>query len=121
MNGKKQFIESSVPFVYPEEEDEEEDSALTNIEFIERLLSYILPARNPRLALASICFACGINISTLLNCEPTITSIATALGVSKGCFSKSIKKVTKEFNIVHLDTGKDSATQDIYKNRNKYG
>lgn len=109
--------ESITEFEYPNDEIIETPRE-ESIEFVGRLLSYIITSNDPRLILASLAYACGYDLSFLLGCENTEASISRTLGVTRGAFSKSVKLVQKHFNIQYVNSGKSSTTRKTYATKN---
>jgi hypothetical protein len=100
-------INYSTPFQYPDEDKQLENEKLADIkcnELLRKLATYILPDKNPILSFVSLLYVSGIDISYILDCENTVSSIATRLGVSKQLVSHYNKKVTKDFGIIHTNS-----------------
>jgi hypothetical protein len=107
----------STPPKYPEENvapSYDDKSA----EILRNLAVYVLPARNPRLTLAALFHAAGVDLSYILNCENSLTEIAKVMGVPKTTFSTMVQQVRRDFDIGHSSTKHIGRTSDVYSNSN---
>jgi hypothetical protein len=92
--------EPSCDFAYPEEIIPESDTSNERLaEFVLVLTMDLLENKNPRLKIAVMAYAVGIDLSYLFKCENTISQISRVLGVSKQCFQQELKKCLKEYNL----------------------
>ena len=121
-------IECSTPFVYPEEllspevmeliRDRSNDVALLT-EMLTKLANHVLPSNNPRLSLTALFYAADVDVSFILGCDNTETSISKAIGVGKQSFNSELKKVRAEFGLYHSTGIKHGVTQQSYSNNAK--
>jgi hypothetical protein len=113
-------IKFSVPFDYPTEaEQKEETGELVNVKLmilLNKLISYVLPSNNPRAALAAIAYASGMDLSYIFNCKNNEIAIAKVLGMPKQTFSNEVQAVRDIYNLDHSSTVKTNATKQAYEN-----
>lgn len=88
-------------------------------ELLTKLANFVLPAENPRLALAALFFASDVDLSYILQCSNTETDIAKKLGIGKQTMNTQLKKIRQEFNLTHSTTINHGVTQETYRNNAK--
>lgn len=111
-------INASCPFEYPTEFNLiERYYDVGTTEVIVRISTIIFSSNKPKVALACLLYAAGIDVGIYLNCENTITEIGKVLGESKQNMSCMIKKFKKEFKL-KSNTGKMETTKSIYEKSN---
>lgn len=120
-------IECSTPFIYPEFSMREEvalqiSSSIQEVVYdnlttmLNKLANYVIPSPNPRMTLVALLYASNMDLSYILQCDNTMTSIAKRLGVGKQSFSTELQKIRKDFGLVHSTTIKHGVTQTTYAN-----
>jgi hypothetical protein len=110
-------INFSEDFKYPTESTEEKNFDVDSTDIIIRLSTLIFSSSKPKMALAALLYASGVDVGIYLNCDNTVTSISTMLGESKQNFSALIKKVKEDFSL-KSNTGKTDLAKTKYKQSN---
>jgi hypothetical protein len=133
-NMEENNIEWSTPFVPPPEfvspeiweivQERSNDMfsgsiSLVMTDMLNKLANHVLPAHNPRLSLTALFYAADVDVSFILGCENTETSIAKAIGVGKQTFNSELKKVRTEFGLYHSTGIKHGVTKETYTNNAK--
>jgi hypothetical protein len=112
-------LAASVSFLYPNDEPNPERTFdISSHAIIIRFATLIFSADKPKLTLAALLYASGIDVGIYLSCKNTETDIANALGESKQNFSATVKRVRAEFNIERANTGKKESSKETYKQTN---
>ena len=109
-------LECSTPFQYPIDNDESPNKQ--SIEFVSRLLAYILPSSNPRMVLSALCYAVGMDVGLCFGVSNTETDISKVLGVTKSAFCKEIKTICNHFGIQYINTGKNYEANETNRQNN---
>lgn len=113
-------INYSEGFKYPEEgEVVERVYDVSSTDIIVRLSTILFSAKKPKIVLAALLYGSGIDVGIYLSVDNTEKAIATALGISQQSFHYTILKMCKEFNIEHVNTGKNPESRINYKNNNQ--
>ena len=79
------------------------DDQLRMLELVNRLVYLIVPSKNPRIKICALAYACGIDISFMLNCQNTEIGIAKAIGATQQTFHWNVEQIIKEFNIINVN------------------
>ena len=112
-------LAASTPFNYNELDAEPRETVfdVDSQQILIRFASLIFSSHKPKVTLAALLYASGVDVGIYLNVENTETAIATALGESKQNFSISVKKLKQEFNL-RSNTGKQEETRQAYTRSN---
>lgn len=120
-------IECSTPFIYPEFQIRQEialqiSSSIQQIVYdnltimLNKMANYVVPSPNPRMTLVALMYASDMNLAYILNCENTMTAIAKRLGVGKQTFNTELKKIRRDFGLVHSVTMNHGVKTETYAN-----
>lgn len=108
--------EAAIQFEYPS--DEPTPVTENTPELLLHLLYSLLECRNPKLKLIAMSYASGIDVSYILGCENTLTSISKKLGVSKQNLHKELKLVLKQYDMSNLRVQGHKSLTGEYKYKN---
>ena len=114
---KQEYVEPSIPFEYPESQPANDPILDAQLELLRRLAIYTLTDPKPQITLIALYHAAGVDLSLILGCPNTVTSIAKRLGISKQSFSHIVLRVRKDFTLLQHSTTKDEGrSSDKYTN-----
>ena len=92
-------------------------AAMTDL--LTKLANYVLPAADPRMTLISLFYASDVDLSYILSCDNTETSIAKRIGVGKQSLNSELKRVRRDFGLIHSVTVKHGVNGETYANNSK--
>lgn len=117
-HGWDNSLEYSEGFRYPDDEPEMERTFdVTSQQVIIRMATLLFASQKPKLTLAAMLYASGIDVGIYLSCENIEVEIAKALGETKQGFSWTVKQIKKDFDL-KSNTGISPSKKDQFKNSN---
>lgn len=108
---KNNYYERTTDFEYPNEEPVEEDKTQ---ELLMHLFFLLIEAKNPKVTLCAYCYVFGLDLGYLLQCENTISSISSRLGISKQRFHKVVNQIATKHAIPKERINGHKKTTDLY-------
>lgn len=114
---KQLFHEQCAPFIFAAEEPTVVNDA--NIrKLMDFICHYLLLDKNPRSKIAALCFASGMDVGSVFDCNNSIRQISIKLGLKHQHFSILLKQIQKEFGLININTDKPANAASIYHDSN---